>query len=159
MGRKKTLTNDPKARKAYRVRTKDLLLAQKDMEELSEKAPSYLKGEGKKVYERLVKLLTQDGLVKELDSTLIQTLAINIQILKNAYKDINKNGQTIITSKGDIKPNPSVNMINNMTKNIKALGADLGLSPQARASILALNDDSNENEQSIADILNEKGDF
>lgn len=136
MPKKLKLTHDKTARYEQRKQTEKLEEATKDMPRLKRTAPRFLESSAKYFYEQLAKNLVDYKLVKNLDQTLLVSMAINYQLLKESYEDVQKNGQTQINDQGLIKKNPAIDTIDKATKNIKALANELGMSPTSRAKII-----------------------
>lgn len=153
MARKIKLTNEKDARYEQKKRTEELIENSKELNELQLSAPSYLKGKARYCYERLAKQLIESKFVKQLDKEILETLSINYQMLQESYDDINSRGSVYVTENGMVKKNPSADIIDKATKNIKALCADLGMSPTSRATILSnLKEDENKDAPSIEDM-------
>lgn len=158
-GRKMKLTNNKSDRKSQRERTADFMEHQTELETLQPTPPRFLKGAAKRLYQdlyRQFKNTDQLKVIKQLDIQLLVSLCMNYELLRKAYDDIQENGQvnkiykTVVNPvTGDViahdftgyKKNPNVQVIDNSTKNIKALCNELGLSPNSRASILKIGDD------------------
>mgnify|MGYP004700537869 CR=1 FL=1 len=135
MGRKPKLTTSPNDEKYQRDQTEELIEATKNLEPLQTSAPAYLKGRARYQYEQLVPVLRESQWVKNLDVQIVASLCVNYQLLQDGYKDINEHGQTYMSENGSIRKNPNVDIVNNATKNIKALSSDLGLTPASRATL------------------------
>lgn len=147
------LTDDKNARYEQRVQTKELVENSKDLDSLQLSAPSYLKGKARYCYERLAKQLVESKFIKQLDKELLESLSINYELQQNAYADVNANGATYVADNGMVKKNPSIDIVDKATKNIKSLCTELGMSPTSRANILSnLKEDENKNAPSIDEM-------
>lgn len=147
MPRKAKVTNEEDDRKDQRDRTEHLkdVLAAKD--KLSEQAPAHLAGDAKKLWETIVPELNATGYVIGVDASEVETLAMNYQMLREAYESVKDNGITYMAG-GKMFKNPAVGIIDSTTKVIKSIGSDLGLSPQSRATLIdmAATDDDDAGE-------------
>ena len=147
MPRKAKVTNDEDDRRDQRERTEHLkdVLASKD--KLPETAPSHLAGDAKKLWETIVPELNATGYVIGVDASEVETLAMNYQMLREAYESVKDNGITYMAGEKMFK-NPAVGIIDSTTKVIKSIGSDLGLSPQSRATLIdmASSDDEDAGE-------------
>lgn len=150
-GRKPKLTTDPAARADQRERTAALMAEQKDYDKLQERAPKHLSGVARSTWSTLVPLLNKAGLVKQIDKQIVTALCEQIQIERDAYETVQKLG--IVMEDG--KKNPACQVLDSATAKVKSLSDTLGLSPQARVSLLVKTDDNNsgEKETSIIDKL------
>lgn len=140
---------------------------------LSTNPPKYLKATGRSMWTKLMPLIGDTLL--ENDRALVESYCFNYQLLREAYDDILENGiqyplyKIVMTPRGDIidphhfegfKPNPAVKTLDAATSKLDSLGKQLGLSPQSRAELAKLPDNSSDN-VSIADLLSggDKDDF
>ena len=147
MPRKAKVTNEEDDRKDQRDRTEHLkdVLAAKD--KLSEQAPPHLADDAKKLWETVVPELNTTGYVIGVDASEVETLAMNYQMLREAYESVKEHGITYEAGEKIFK-NPAVGIIDSTTKVIKSIGSDLGLSPQSRATLIdmASSDDEDAGE-------------
>ena len=147
MPRKAKVTNEEDDRKGQRDRTEHLkdVLAAKD--KLSEQAPAHLADDAKKLWETVVPELNTTGYVIGVDASEVETLAMNYQMLREAYESVKEHGITYEAGEKIFK-NPAVGIIDSTTKVIKSIGSDLGLSPQSRATLIdmASSDDEDAGE-------------
>lgn len=148
-GRKIKITQDPKDRADQRRRTEELAKKTDGMEPLQITPPRYLAGYAYSAWKELVPLLNSAGLVKQVDKPLVIALCQQIQLQRMAYEDINKNGLSMGSRK-----NPAAAIINDSTTKIKSLSDALGLSPQARASIV-LDDQDDDDGPTLKQALKE----
>lgn len=139
MGRKMKITQDPSDRADQRQRTEELAKKTSGMKPLQVTPPRYLTGYAYSAWSELVPLLNAAGLAKQVDKPLVIALCEQIQLSRQAYEDINENGLTVGSRK-----NPAAAILNDSTAKIKSLSDALGLSPQARASIVLDNDDDDD---------------
>lgn len=137
---------------------------------LSTTPPKYMKATGRSMWTRLMPLIGESLL--ENDRALVESYCFNYQLLRESYDNIQKNDiqyplyRIVMTPKGDIidphhfegyKPNPAVKTLDSATSKLDSLGKQLGLSPQSRAELAKLPDNSSDN-VSIADLLSGGGD-
>jgi len=140
---------------------------------LSTTPPKYLKATGRSMWTRLMPLIG-DSLLEN-DRALIESYCFNYQLLREAYDNIQENDiqysifKVIMTPRGDIidehhfegyKANPAVKTLDAATSKLDSLGKQLGLSPQSRAELAKLPDNTDK-DVSIADLLGggDKDDF
>lgn len=147
-GRKLKITVDPHDRADQRRRTEELAQKTDGMAQLQDTPPRYLTGYASAAWRELVPLLNQAGLVKQVDKPLVIALCQQIQLVRTAYEDINENGISMGSRK-----NPAASIMDSATAKIKSLSDALGLSPQARASIVLDNDDDDDNGPTLKEAL------
>ena len=145
MPRKAKLTNDESDRKDQRDRTEKLHMTLEKIDKLSETAPQHLTGEAKKMWETIVPFLNESGYVINADSSAVETLAMNYQMLREAYESVKTVGILYKAGEKYFK-NPAVGIIDSATKAIKSVGSDLGLSPQSRATLIDMANSDDEDD-------------
>lgn len=132
-------------------------------DKLQENAPRYMDGKARYCYTRLAKALNNSPLAQTnvLDKELLELLAINYSMLETAVKDLADNGQTYVTSSGQIKANPSTGIVDKATGKIKACLDGLGMSPSSRAKILGdlAKNDNDDDSPSLEEMLGGGSDF
>ncbi|ANZ70543.1 terminase [Pediococcus claussenii] len=119
------------------------------------------------MWTRIVPLLKSDSHVTDLDRTLVEAFCVNYQQMREAYDNIQKNGQVKAAYKVSISPvtgeivskdfsgykrNPATQILDSSSKNIKAIASELGLTPQSRSDLLALPNDSN-GKENMSDMM------
>lgn len=149
-GRKIKITQNPHDRADQRRRTEELAQKTDGMERLQTTPPRYLTGYASAAWRELVPLLNKAGLVKEIDKPLVIALCQQIQLSRQAYEDISENGLSMGSRK-----NPAASILDSATAKIKSLSDALGLSPQARASIVLDNDDNDDDGPTLKQALHE----
>lgn len=111
--------------------------------------------------------------LQKIDTFLLEQYCVNYQLYREAYEHIQKHGQvtpiwkTPISPTGEMgepefvgyKNNPATRNMNDAVKNLSRLGIDLGMTPKARAELIAVLDANKEDEESIADLINGSGGF
>lgn len=170
MARITKLSTSKKDSSKIRKQTENLINEQGELSELTKTPPKHIRGtKAGYAWAQIVPELLKMGYVKALDKDVIILLCINIQLYKEAFESLAKEGmqKKIYETKvnpltGDIiatdfkgwKKNPSVDIIQTATTKIESLSNKLGLSPTARASILAKVEIDHKEEETLADILN-----
>ena len=155
MARKNKITDDEKAEKYQRNRTKKLKDSTADWQQLQKTAPVYLSNLAKKMYYSILPALQKSDVVKQPDLAVVVALCMQGDILRQAYEDIKKHGiqqaiyKSPISPTGEVgepefqgyKKNPAVTTLSDATAKIKQLSSELGLTPQSRATLLNVTDD------------------
>lgn len=86
---------------------------------------------------KLTDFLKERGLYEEVDSTLVNELFYNYELIKQAKADIKERGiMTAINSEGSLLgQNPSIAIYQNALKSVKDISRKLGLSPRDRKEL------------------------
>ena len=144
------LTTDPSDRADQRTRTAALMNATKDYDKLQERAPKHLSGVARSTWEQLVPMLNKQGLVKQVDKQIVTALCEQVSVERAAYLSIQELG--IVLENG--RKNPACQVLDSATAKVKSLSDSLGLNPQARASLVNVEaNDSNDDETDIISKL------
>lgn len=132
---------------------------------LNTNPPKYLKSFARSQWSKLMPLIGDQ--LQEADRPLVLAYCFNYELLRKSYNNIQENDieypifKIVTTSKGDVldphhfegyKANPAVKTLDSATAKLDSLGKQLGLSPQSRAELAKLPDNSSDN-VSIADLL------
>ena len=177
-GRKPKLTTDKSDRKYQRDRTEQLQKHDKALPDLQPTPPADLKGVARTAYTKIVKQLNNQGFIKQLDLNLVVSLCREIQIARDAYKNIFEGDPpkgTLLAKKKTLQgpggkkvgeviteyyQNPAVKTLESATRSIKSLSETLGMTPTSRASLLELTKTSDDDDVDISEVLSQnKADF
>lgn len=172
MARKANLTLSKGATANQRQRTKNLLDKTDATDSLQTTPPKFLSQKAKYIYNRIVPLLNDMGVVKQTELDEVCALVIQIEIMQVAYENIQDNKiqspiyKAVQNDVGDIlehsfqgyKKNPAVVTLDSAIKNIKSISNDLGLTPASRATLLQ-NIDGDEDSESLSDMINKGAGF
>lgn len=136
---------------------------------LPAKPPHYLGRQAKVVWRKVVPFLESTNRVQRIDSSLIEQYCSEYELYRQAYADIQENGiqskiyVSLQNASGAIvgkdfsgyRKNPAVATMNDALKQLRAIGSELGLSPQARQELMQIA--SSKNKKSVAEQLKESG--
>lgn len=134
-GRKPKLNNPDVKNKDRAERAKRAIENNGDFQAIKS-PPSRLTSEEKTLYKHIVQEFNSKGILKDLDSSILEEFVVQVSVSRQARKVINEHGVVIFEDE-KMKKNPAVDVLNNAVKNIKSLGSSLGLDPISRSSILA----------------------
>lgn len=170
MGRKNKISSSKHARKYQRDRTNQLKKATDGWDDLQKTPPRYLSKTAAMIYRQIWPIVVESKVVKQADHAVVEALCIQMEMARIAYKDIAENGiqsaiyQTPVSPTGEMgekefvgfRKNPAVNTLSDSTQKIKQLSAELGLTPQSRATLLnqAKPEDEGDPMAQIAAMLN-----
>lgn len=141
-GRKLKLTTDSKARPEQRQRTQALITDTKAMQELQKTPPHHLNNVAVRVWRELWPILSKSGLVKQADKAVVSSLCEQVSVEREAYKSIVADGVVL----KDGRKNPACQVLDSATAKVKSLSDALGLNPQARASIMNVSDNNDDDD-------------
>ncbi|MFD1428682.1 phage terminase small subunit P27 family [Lacticaseibacillus mingshuiensis] len=154
MGRKMKITTDMGDRADQRRRTEELMNQTKDWQTLQPTPPRYMSGIAYAAWHELVPILNQTGLVKQGDKQIVSALCEQIAVRRQAYTEVMMNG--IVLANG--RKNPACQVLDSATSKVKSLAESLGLSPQARASLMNVqSDNADEDTEDIVAKLRQEG--
>ena len=108
-----------------------------DVKNLPNEPPYYLKGTARYMWRRIVPKIKEQAFVNELNKTIVEAFCINYQLMREAYDSLREDGMHFQTENG-WKKNPAVQFLDVSSKNLRAIGAELGLTPMSRAKILEI---------------------
>lgn len=159
-GRKRKLTNNSKDRKYQRDATEELKEHDVSMSSLDPSPPDELVGYAKDIYVYIAKTLNEAGLIKQIDQSVVIELCRQMQLAHEAYFEIfggdepqgiqfklekqlqDHMGNVVGTQFLGYQKNPAVTTLNAATTKIKSYCETLGMTPAARASLLAMAQDT-----------------
>ncbi len=131
--------------------------------------PHYLGRLAKGCWRKVVPFLESTQRVQRIDVALVEQYCSEYEIYRQAYQDIQENGiqskiyVSLQDSTGQIigkdfsgyRKNPAVATMNDALKQLKSIGSQLGLSPQARQELMQIA--SHKKEKSMTEQLKEAG--
>ncbi|MCV3315433.1 phage terminase small subunit P27 family [Pediococcus ethanolidurans] len=159
-GRKRNLDLATVTRPDKKEKVREILHDQEDYEPLKKRVPiSLQKSKYAADMWRMItdELLTKKSILKDVDVSMVESYCMSYQIFRDSFENIQKdkavtqlyeialdgNGDPIVDENGKFqrnykgnKRNPAVNNLNDAIKNMKTIGAELGLSPSSRAELL-----------------------
>jgi len=113
--------------------------------------PSRMDYYAKKTWEALAPELAKLGLLTEVDLTTFATYCEDYAVLIRAQDKLQENGLTYISPKGEVKKRPEVNIVRDLSKELRMHAEILGLAPAARAGMEINNIEEG---PSVDEILN-----
>lgn len=103
--------------------------------EILPKPPSILKGEELKEWKRLGKELFRLGLLTDVDRSTFASYCVAWGSFVKAQQEIKKRGMIMKTKGGNLIQNPYLAIRNKSMEHMNKFGAEMGLSPSARARL------------------------
>ena len=120
------------------------------------------------MWRKMEPVLTASNKIAPLDKNLVEMYASQYEIYRTAYEDIKENGQVTPIYKTVVNPvtgevinndmtgykrNPSTQIYSDAIKQLKSLGAELGLSPASRAELMQLSLDDGKDKPSAMEQM------
>ena len=93
--------------------------------------------EAKTEWKRLAKILSEMGVLTEVDRTAFAAYCQSYARWKEAQEHINAEGATYETENGMQRPNPYVAICNTEQRLMMSAASEFGLTPSARSRIMA----------------------
>ncbi|MGM0582935.1 MAG: phage terminase small subunit P27 family [Bacteroidota bacterium] len=115
--------------------------------------PSRMDYYAKKTWKSLAPKLADLGLLTEIDLTTFGTYCEDYAVLIRAQNKLQEEGLTYISPKGEVKKRPEVNIVRDLSKELRMHAEILGLAPAARSGMEINNIDEG---PSVEDILSGK---
>lgn len=134
-GRKPKITNVDAKNKPRAERAQRAIDNNATLDPLGD-VPDRLNDEEKALYAHIVSSYAGKGVIKDLDSSLLEEFVAQVIISRKARAVINEKGITYYED-DKFKKNPAVDVLNNAVKNIKSLGSSLGMDPISRSAMLS----------------------
>lgn len=135
-----------RGRKATPLKVKKALGTRKDRVneeepnygEFDPKASSDIEGDAYaiKTWNRLVPLLLDQDVIQESDRIALETLCFSVADYTRLRHSLNKNKWSYTTESGVVKNRPEVTVIQQLTRIIKELSAEFGLTPSSRTKVI-----------------------
>lgn len=117
--------------------------------------PDGLSDVAREAWDHVVGLLRKAGTLEKTDPRLVELYAVNADLVRRGYQEVDRDGMTFATKGGAFKPHPSLAVINQASIRLKGIIGEMGLSP-ASASLSSPVDDFDESDP-IAHLLREQG--
>lgn len=117
--------------------------------------PDSLDENGKRYYEFIVEELRASDILSNLDIMLVENTSDILSKIKECELAIKEYGMYYKDSKGKVCENPAVKTKLAYLREFKAFGSLLGLSPSARASLVANSIDNQDENDPLLQLLKE----
>jgi len=115
-------------------------------------APSWLGDYGATEWERVGPYLVTQRLLTQADLLAFSAYCANVDLMIESLLDIQKNGHTIIGTRGHVR-NPALASFTQAVTSMRALATEFGMTPSSRARMRLPGDDG----ESLADLLLDDG--
>lgn len=96
--------------------------------------PPYVTGYAAEVWNQIVNSMPP-ALYTSADSIVLASFCVATAQWRQATEEISKDGVTVVTTQGDLKPHPALQAQSKALTTMALLGGKLGLDPSSRASL------------------------
>jgi P27 family predicted phage terminase small subunit len=100
-------------------------------------APEYLSERARAEYVRVADVLDGDGKLASTDPRVIELFAVNYDLIRSAYDQIQADGCAVESDRGNLAEHPAVKTLNAATIRLKAIAVELGLTPASKKAAAA----------------------
>jgi P27 family predicted phage terminase small subunit len=97
--------------------------------------PKWLSKAARKIWKQTVPILVKMKVLTRADGEALGSYCQACARLAQAEAEVEKNGITVLTMKGEVKTNPAVTIADKAMKMKRVLGSDFGLAPASRARL------------------------
>lgn len=152
---------DSNGRPEQKARVEKLRDSSEGQQGLQLTPPRHLDKISSRLWTQLVPQLNKSGLITEADKPTLEAFVMAYSMIRQSWESIKENGTTYMSDSGRIYKNPSADILSDQQTKLRMLGAELGLSPSARANLMDLSvaDDSEDFDNLMSKLgINNGGD-
>lgn len=103
------------------------------------KIPTDIEKEAKNYMTNVVNMLEDNGLMKDVDNAALTMLARNYSMFIKASKQLEKDGLTVVSDRGNIAPHPAIKIAKDAQTQAMKVMEKFGLTAKDRTKIAKLN--------------------
>lgn len=108
------------------------------------KIPKDIEKEAKEYMTNVIKILEENGVMKDLDTAALTMLARNYSMFIKASKQLELEGLTVTSDRGNIAPHPAIKIAKDAQTQAMRVMEKFGLTAKDRTKIAKLSDNSKE---------------
>ena len=108
------------------------------------KIPKDIEKEAKEYMTNVIKMLEENGVMKDVDTAALTMLARNYSMFIKASKQLEIEGLTITSDRGNIAPHPAIKIAKDAQTQAMRVMEKFGLTAKDRTKIAKLSDSSKE---------------
>ena len=108
------------------------------------KIPTDIEKEAKNYMTNVVNMLEDNGLMQDVDNAALTMLARNYSMFIKASKQLEKDGLTVVSDRGNIAPHPAIKIAKDAQTQAMKVMEKFGLTAKDRTKIAKLSDNSKE---------------
>lgn len=108
------------------------------------KIPTDIEKEAKEYMKNVIQMLDESGVMQDVDNAALTMLARNYSMFIKASKQLEKDGLTVTSDRGNIAPHPAIKIAKDAQIQAMKVMEKFGLTAKDRTKIAKLSDNSNE---------------
>ena len=108
------------------------------------KIPTDIEKEAKNYINNVVNMLEDNGLMEDVDNAALTMLARNYSMFIKASKQLEKDGLTVVSDRGNIAPHPAIKIAKDAQTQAMKVMEKFGLTAKDRTKIAKLSDNRKE---------------
>lgn len=108
------------------------------------KIPKDIEKEAKDYMTNVIKMLEENGVMKDVDTAALTMLARNYSMFIKASKQLELEGLTVTSDRGNIAPHPAIKIAKDAQTQAMRVMEKFGLTAKDRTKIAKLSDNSKE---------------
>lgn len=108
------------------------------------KIPTDIEKEAKNYMTNVVNMLEDNGLMEDVDTAALTMLARNYSMFIKASKQLEKDGLTVVSDRGNIAPHPAIKIAKDAQTQAMKVMEKFGLTAKDRTKIAKLSDNRKE---------------
>lgn len=101
--------------------------------------PVDIEDEAKTYIQDVLKMLEENGVMEDVDTAALTMLARNYSMFIKASKQIEKDGLTVISDRGNLSPHPAIKIAKDAQTQAMKVMAEFGLTAKARTKLPKLD--------------------
>ena len=99
------------------------------------KIPNDIESEAKKYITDVCDMLESNGLMEKVDTAALTMLARNYSMFIKASKQLEKDGLTVVSDRGNLAPHPAIKIAKDAQTQAMKVMAEFGLTAKARTKL------------------------
>ena len=108
------------------------------------KIPTDIEKEAKEYMKNVIQMLDESGVMQDVDNAALTMLARNYSMFIKASKQLEKDGLTVVSDRGNIAPHPAIKIAKDAQIQAMKVMEKFGLTAKDRTKIAKLNSGNQE---------------
>ena len=108
------------------------------------KIPTDIEKEAKEYMKNVIQMLDESGVMQDVDNAALTMLARNYSMFIKASKQLEKDGLTVVSDRGNIAPHPAIKIAKDAQTQAMKVMEKFGLTAKDRTKVAKLSDNSKE---------------
>lgn len=118
--------------------------------------PVDIEDEAKTYIQDVLKMLEENGVMEDVDTAALTMLARNYSMFIKASKQLEKDGLTVVSDRGNLSPHPAIKIAKDAQTQAMKVMAEFGLTAKARTKLPKLDANTGTDSPLEAFIKNNK---